>query len=109
MHEEECRQNHNGNAGKMEVDGMLAIFHQSVEKYDIKYKHYIGDGDCKTLMAVQNSETYGSDFRIYKGECVGHVQKRMGTRLRNIKKVTPGIGGKGKLTDILIKELTIIN
>lgn len=37
-HEDECQQNHNGSAGKMEVDGMLEIFHRSVEKYDIKYK-----------------------------------------------------------------------
>lgn len=31
----------------------------------------------------------------------------MGTRLRNVKKSTPGMSGKGKLTDALIKELTL--
>lgn len=31
----------------------------------------------------------------------------MGTRLRNVKKSIPGISGKGKLTDVLIKELTL--
>jgi len=42
-----------------------------------------------------------------KKECVSHVEKRMGTRLRNIKKSNAGIGGKGagKLTDEMIDEL----
>ncbi|EFN81405.1 hypothetical protein EAI_00125, partial [Harpegnathos saltator] len=39
--------------------------------------------------------------------CVNHVAKRMGTRLRNIKKTTKGLGGKGKLTASVIKDLTI--
>ncbi|GFU34106.1 uncharacterized protein TNCV_3199101 [Trichonephila clavipes] len=48
-----------------------------------------------------------------KIECVGHVQKRMGTRLRKLilvyskKKLSDGktIGGKGRLTDSLIDKL----
>ncbi|CAL1294481.1 unnamed protein product [Larinioides sclopetarius] len=49
-----------------------------------------------------------------KIECVGHIQKRMGNRLRKLKasfgknklsdKKT--IGGKGRLTDVAIKKLT---
>lgn len=41
-----------------------------------------------------------------KNECVGHVQKRMGTRLRN-KRKTEKLGGKNGLTESLIKKLTI--
>ncbi|KAJ8942713.1 hypothetical protein NQ318_017012 [Aromia moschata] len=35
-----------------------------------------------------------------KTECVGHVEKRMGTRLHNAKKTNKGFGGRGsgKLT-----------
>ncbi|GFT74880.1 uncharacterized protein TNCV_1673431 [Trichonephila clavipes] len=47
-------------------------------------------------------------------ECVGHVQKRMGSRLRKLKsslgkkKLFDGktIGGKGRLTDVVINRLT---
>lgn len=35
------------------------------------------------------------------------MQKRMGSRLRNLKKQVKGLGGKGKLTGKLIDELTI--
>ncbi|XP_071629501.1 uncharacterized protein [Temnothorax longispinosus] len=91
----------------MEVDATCEIFQRSEEKYKIKYKHYVGDGDAKTFSAIQNIQPYGPDFQIFKGECVGHVQKRMGSRLRNVKKAEKGLGGRGKLTDILIKELTL--
>jgi len=54
-----------------------------------------------------NAEPY-KDLLVTKKECVGHVEKRMGTRLRNVKKNNKGMGGKGagKLTDKLINELT---
>lgn len=40
-----------------------------------------------------------------KRKCIGHVQKRVGTALRKLKHETPGLGGKGKLTDGLIDKL----
>lgn len=42
-------------------------------------------------------------------KCVGHVQKRMGARLRKAKKDNSGIGGKGagKLTDKVINEFSL--
>ena len=40
-----------------------------------------------------------------KRECVGHVQKRVGTALRKPKKDAPALGGKGKLTDAMIDKL----
>ena len=40
-------------------------------------------------------------FKWGKKECVGHVQKRIGTALQKLKKENKGIGGKGKLTDTL--------
>ncbi|EGI67900.1 hypothetical protein G5I_03461 [Acromyrmex echinatior] len=40
-------------------------------------------------------------------EAKDHVQKRMGTHLRNLKKRTKGLGGKGKSTGKLIDELSI--
>ena len=45
------------------------------------------------------------ELKVEKLECVGHVQKRVGTRLGDIKKRTKGLGGKGKLTDSIIDRL----
>ncbi|GFU49515.1 uncharacterized protein TNCV_1590611 [Trichonephila clavipes] len=72
-----------------------------------------GDGDTKTFNVLSENKPYGDDHLIQKIECVGHVQKRMGTRLRKLKlvyskkKLSDGktIGGKGRLTDSLIDKL----
>lgn len=43
-----------------------------------------GNGDSKTYSSVVKVNSYGKDFVICKKECVGHVQKRIETRL-NVK------------------------
>ncbi|GBM74675.1 hypothetical protein AVEN_58516-1 [Araneus ventricosus] len=47
---------------------------------------------------------YGEDT-VTKLKCIGHIQKRAGSRLRKLKKETKGLGGKGKLTDNFIDKL----
>jgi len=103
-HQEECTANH---TGKMEIDAIVEMFQRSEDKHDAKYVTYVGDGDSKTFKGILNAEPY-KDLLVTKKECVGHVEKRMGTRLRNVKKNNKGMGGKGagKLTDKLINELT---
>ncbi|EFN83709.1 hypothetical protein EAI_03180, partial [Harpegnathos saltator] len=59
-----------------------------------------------TYTGIINSHPYG-DVAVMKKECVGHVQKRMGSRLREYKKKNPGIGGKNKLTAKLIDKLSV--
>ena len=49
-----------------------------------------------------------SDLAIHKKECIGHVQKRVGTRLREAIKKNKGIGGAGTLTDKFIKKVDFI-
>ncbi|KAG8225463.1 hypothetical protein J437_LFUL004464 [Ladona fulva] len=87
----------------MEVDAVEEMFLRSKEFHGVRYSTYVGDGDTKTFKALLDVELYGEQFKIQKSECVGHVEKHMGTRLRNVKK-TAKIGGKGKLTDVLIKN-----
>jgi len=82
----------------MEVDAIKELFSSSVEKHGVVYINYIGDGDSKTYTGLVNAKPYGDEIEIIKKECVGHVQKRMGTRLRECKKKNPGIGSKNKLT-----------
>lgn len=94
-HKQNCSKNHSGNAGKMEVDTMREMFMRSDEIYGVRYAKYIGDGDSKTFKSLTDLAPYG-DFVIEKKECVGHVQKRLGTRLRNLKKTANLKGGKAK-------------
>ncbi|GFW48597.1 uncharacterized protein TNCV_4241781 [Trichonephila clavipes] len=42
---------------------------------------------------------------VNKLECIGHVQKRVGSHLRKFKKSVKKLGGKGKLTDNFIDKL----
>ncbi|XP_018338797.1 PREDICTED: uncharacterized protein LOC108746486 [Trachymyrmex septentrionalis] len=100
-----CAVNHSGSSGKMEVDAVVEMFLRSEQLHRVRYSNYIGDGDAKTFKAILDIEPYGHEFKIKKNECIGHVEKRMGSRLRNIKK-SAKLGGKGKLTDVLIKKLT---
>lgn len=94
--------NHKGSAGSMEVAGAYKIFERSEKTRSLKYTEYYGDGDSKAYMGVK--DIYGRDS-VKKLECIGHVQKRVGTRLRNLKKSKKGLGGKGKLTDKFIDKL----
>ena len=104
-HKDICSANHDGSAGKMEVDAVVEMFSRSEDLHNLKYACYVRDGDAKTYSAVVNSKPY-ADIEVEKKECVGHVRKRMGTRLRKIRKDNK-LTGKGKLTMKLIDELTI--
>ncbi|GFW22537.1 uncharacterized protein TNCV_3364491 [Trichonephila clavipes] len=85
LHVKECLKNHNGSAGMMETVGMVRIFQRSLSHRSVRYTSYIGDGDSKTFSSITASNPYGEDITVSKIECVGHVQKRMGTRLRKLK------------------------
>lgn len=101
-HEIHCESNHEGSAGKMEVNSATQMFARAEEKNDVKYINYVGDGDSKTFKAIVEQNPH-----VLKKECIDHTQKRMGTRLRQLVKKTKGLSGRGKLTGKLIDELTI--
>lgn len=99
-----------GNSGEMETAAAVNIFHRSQEKYGVRYTRFLGDGDSKAYKAVCESKPYGN-IQVEKLECVGHVQKRMGTQMRKLKQKlgkTPLSDGKtirGRLTDAIIDKL----
>ncbi|GFV77631.1 uncharacterized protein TNCV_616511 [Trichonephila clavipes] len=68
-----CRKNHSRSAGKMEVCGMQKTFLRSEQKHGLKYQRYIGDGDSKTFLSIDEKEPYGDSVPIVKIECGGHV------------------------------------
>ncbi|GFW78189.1 uncharacterized protein TNCV_136581 [Trichonephila clavipes] len=102
LHVKECLKIHNGSADMMETVGMVRIFQRSLSHRSVRYTSYIGDGDSKTFSSITASNPYGEDITVSKIECVGHVQKRMGTRLRKLKQMSSklsdgkSIGGKGR-------------
>ena len=115
--EHSCSINHEGKCmGNMEVNGLKRMFSRSIRLNKLRYNFYIG----VEMVIVSVSMKYITKlnpyprYKIEKGECIGHVQKRVGTRLRSIKKDYKnkilldgkGIGGgKGRLTDKVINTL----
>ncbi|GFU68604.1 uncharacterized protein TNCV_1125901 [Trichonephila clavipes] len=93
---------HKGSSSSMEPVGAYRIFERSEDHRMLRYTDYYGDGDSKAFDAVK--DIYGKDS-VTKLECIGHIQKRVGTRLRKLKSRNKGLGGKGKLTDDLINKL----
>ena len=105
-HESECDLNHQGSSKSMEASSALELFQRSVESRALIYKNFIGDGDSNAHAAVVNSCPYGDNIRVVKKECVGHVSKRMGTRLRRVYKENPSLRRRGSFNLKEIGKLT---
>ncbi|GFT10611.1 uncharacterized protein TNCV_1943491 [Trichonephila clavipes] len=92
----------------METVGNVRIFQRSLSHRTLRYASYIGDGDSKIFSSITASIRYGEDISVFKIECVGHIQKREGTRLQKFKQMNSKlseknlIGGKGRFTDRMI-------
>uniref|UniRef100_A0A1E1XP14 Putative kolobok-8 hm n=1 Tax=Amblyomma sculptum TaxID=1581419 RepID=A0A1E1XP14_AMBSC len=104
----QCQKNIDVSARRMEVEAALQLFGRSLDKNDLRYTNVICDGDSRTYLALCNEQIYGF-IPLTKEDCVNHVQKRMGTALRSlVNKAKKGeaLGGKGGLTQDVIKRLT---
>jgi hypothetical protein len=97
-----CTLNYSGSSSGMEVVGAKAMLGRSIATRQLRYTCYYGDGDSKAFKSIE--DIYGDD-KVIKMECVGHVQKRVGTRLRKLKKDKTGLGGKGRLTNFTVDRL----
>ena len=112
MHEEggKCEINHLKSSGAMESAGAVEIFRHSFEKNGLIYNQYLADGDSSSFTDAVNSNPC-KEYHITpeKLEGVEHVQKRLGTWLRNKVKEHKGtntsISGKGKLTEKTISSM----
>ena len=87
----------------MEGEGAAVLRNRSSEHNNIRYKWMVYDADSKSFNTV--NDTYPG-CKVVKLDCVGHVQKRMGKHLLNLKARTKGkladgraIGGHGHLSD----------
>ena len=86
----------------MELEGAKRMFARSIEKHNLQYTDFYGNGDSKSHPAVENIY---NGIKVQKLECIGHVQKRVRNRLRKLKTRVKGLGGKGKLTNAIIDIL----
>lgn len=110
-HKEHCQINHVGSSESMETNGAVEIFLRSIDKRGLRYTLFVGDGDSSCYGTVK--EALKDVYCVEKEECVGHVQKRMGSALRTFKKDHKGrkladgktVGGKGRLTDKVIDKI----
>ena len=81
-----------------------------LEKNNLIYHEYLDDSDTSSFKAVVDSKPYEKyNITPTKLECVGHVQKRLGTRLRNKVKEYRGtstpIAGRGQLNEKTINSM----
>ena len=85
---------------------------RSIDDYKVWYTSYIGEGDSSSFSSLSKVDPY-EGVSISKKECVCHVQNRLGSRLRTLKKrmgKTPlkdgkPIGGTSRLTDKTMNKM----
>ena len=83
----------------MEHSGVIEMFTRSIEKRKLRHTVYV-DGDSSSFRKVKDVviEKYGDEYQIVKEDCIGHIQKRMGSAPRNYKNKKRGLvlpDGKG--------------
>ena len=111
-HDEECYLNHVGSSRAMEADIAKALWMRSEEERQKRYTVFVGDG--ASFGRVVSLKPYG-DTPVVKEDCTGHIQKRMGTKLREVKRKLQGqklgdgkgIGGRQRLTTKRINSFQV--
>ena len=104
-----CSANYVGSSTGMEPTGIERSLND-----DIIYKYLVSDGDSKALNLICEVQSCGkTNNKVEKKDCIGHIQKHMGTALWNLKtkhlgeKLLDGktVGGQGCFIDSLINFL----
>ncbi|CAN7978591.1 unnamed protein product [Ixodes persulcatus] len=103
-HKDVCQKNFGGLSNAMEVAAAGVIFSRSLELHKLQYVTMLSDGDSKAYTHVAGLGVYDKD--IQKEDCVNHVAKRMYSGMEKLKKSKQGLGGKGKLTNVMMRKLT---
>ena len=100
-----------GSAGSMEASGVAECFQSSIQNRMLRYTQLIWDGDSKTHQSILTVDLY-SGTPVEKLECIRHIQKQIGSRLRNLRskhkeKLSDGkgISVHGRLTEKMINKL----
>ena len=102
MNDHGCTATHDETAPAMEPSGIKAIFNRSTEKKQLRHTEFYGDGDSKGHASI---ESIYPDIEVIKQECIGHVQKRVGSRLKKLRQKVGSLGRTGRLNDATIDRL----
>ncbi|KAH7937041.1 hypothetical protein HPB49_007558 [Dermacentor silvarum] len=105
-----CQKNTDSKSGQMEPEAAVAHFERFLSHHGLRYTTMLCDGDSRSIRALEEAKVYGY-INVEKEDCINHVQKRMGTALRNLiqkHKTEHGesLSGKGRPTGDLITKLT---
>jgi hypothetical protein len=79
-HEPDCKINYTKSSNSMEAHGAKIMWCRSLDKHNLRYATYIGDGDSASDKLVVGANPY-DDTVIKRSVCIGHIQKAMGTTL----------------------------
>lgn len=88
----------------MEVQAAEVIFSRSVHRQKLQYITVLCDGDIRAYNHVAELELY--DKPVSKEDFVNHVTKRVYAGLDKLKRANKGLGGRGKLTNVVMKKMT---
>ena len=91
------------------------MFLRSIEKHNLRHTKYVGDGDSSSFGSVKQAlvEKFGTTYSVEKEDCIGHVQKRVGSALityKNKKRGSvladgKGTRGTGRLTNVTVDKI----
>ena len=82
-HEATCSANFSGTSEGMEGSAAIEIWKRSVDRNQLVYSTYVGDGDSSSFKNLYKSDPYKGVELVRKEECLGHVQKRLKKHLKN--------------------------
>ena len=84
---------------------------------NLRYTVFVGDSDGNSFGRVASLQPYGNgeDAQVVKEDCVSHIQKRIVTNLREVKRTWKGrklsdgkvIRGKQRLTNARINSYQV--
>ena len=86
-HKHNCLKNFSGSSQAMEPEASRIIWNRSIDKHQLCYSTFIGDGDSKSYQQVVTMDPYPL-VSIHKEECLAHVSKRLKKTLCKIQKNT---------------------
>lgn len=78
--------NFDGLSGAVEAEIAVCLWSRSLQ-HNFRYVTFVGDGDSSAHSAVckLNNGQGPYDVCVTKEECINHVHRRLGTRLRKMK------------------------
>ena len=68
----------------MEAQGSCLLFGRLLDKHNLRFIPFVGDGDSKSYTEVCKMAPYGPAVFIPKEDCIAHVTKGMGIALRKL-------------------------